>query len=79
MTEKEKLIEIIKQNGTYNGRSMGVDYYVVDANWIAELIIKNGFGDVSEWKDKYQKEKSRADRWKQCAKNWAESFKEDEQ
>ena len=29
MKDREKIAEIIKKNGTYNGRSLSFDYYVV--------------------------------------------------
>ena len=58
MSEKEKLIELIKQNGVYNGSSMGIEYYVVEPEWLADTLIENGIGDISEWKAK-------ANDWKQ--------------
>lgn len=45
---KQKLIELIKQNGIYNGSSMGTEYYVVKPEWLAEVILKNGFREISE-------------------------------
>lgn len=50
MTDKEKIIEIIKKNGTYNGRSLSFDYYVVQPDDLADALIKAGYGDVKEWK-----------------------------
>lgn len=50
MSEKEKLIELIKQNGVYNGSSMGIEYYVVESEWLADTLIENGIGDIAEWK-----------------------------
>lgn len=47
MTEQEKIIEIIKKNGTYNGRSMSFDYYVVRADDLAECLINEGIRDIT--------------------------------
>ena len=51
MTDREKIAEIIKKNGTYNGRSLSFDYYVVQPDDLAAALIANGYGDVSEWKN----------------------------
>ena len=67
MTEKGKLIELIKQNGVYNGRSMGIEYYVVKPEWLADTLIENGIGDISEWKEKYARlEKSELEKYKRA-------------
>lgn len=53
MTEQElheKIINIIKENGVYNGKSMHRDYYVVNDEELADALIEAGLGDVSEWK-----------------------------
>lgn len=46
MTEREKIIEIIKRNGTYNGRSLSFDYYVIQPDDLADALIAAGIGDV---------------------------------
>ena len=50
MTDKEKIAEIIKKNGTYNGRSLSFDYYVVQPDDLATALIENDIGDIIEWK-----------------------------
>lgn len=41
MTDREKIIEIIKKKGTYNGKSLSFDYYVVQPDDLADALIKN--------------------------------------
>lgn len=51
MTEqelREKIINTIKENGVYNGKSMHRDYYVVNDEELADAIIAAGIGDVKE-------------------------------
>ena len=50
MTDREKIIKIIKKNGTFNGGILSFDYYVVQPEILADALIANGIGDVSEWK-----------------------------
>lgn len=53
MTEqelREKIINTIKENGVYNGKSMHRDYYVVNDEELADALIAAGIGDVSELK-----------------------------
>lgn len=50
MTDKEKIIKITEKNGTYNGRSLSFDYYVVQPDDLATALIENGIGDIIEWK-----------------------------
>ena len=50
MKDREKIAEIIKKNGTYNGRSLSFDYYVVQLDNLATALIENGYGNVAEWK-----------------------------
>ena len=50
MKDREKIAEIIKKNGTYNGRSLSFDYYVVQPDTLATALIENGIGDIIEWK-----------------------------
>ena len=50
MKDREKIAEIIKKNGTYNGRSLSFDYYVVKPDDLATALIENGIGDIIEWK-----------------------------
>ena len=52
MKDREKIAEIIKKNGTYNGRSLSFDYYVVQPEDLADALIAAGIGDVGEWKHK---------------------------
>ena len=46
MTDREKIIEIIKKNGTYNGRSLSFDYYVIQPDDLADALSAAGIGDV---------------------------------
>ena len=55
MTDREKIIKIIEKNGTYNGRSLSFDYYVVQSDDLADALIKAGYGDVKEWKERARK------------------------
>lgn len=50
MKDREKIVEIIKKNGTYNGRSLSFDYYVVKPNDLVTALIENDIGDIIEWK-----------------------------
>ena len=53
MTEQElheKIINIIKENGVYNGKSMHRDYYVVNDEELADALIAAGIGDVKDLK-----------------------------
>lgn len=50
MTDREKIIKIIEKNGTYNGKSLSFDYYVVRPDDLADALIENGIGDIIEWK-----------------------------
>lgn len=47
MTDREKIIKIIKKNGTYNGRSLSFDYYVVQLDDLADALIAAGIGDTT--------------------------------
>lgn len=38
---KAKIVEIIEKNGTYNGRSLSFDYYVVQPDDLADALIEN--------------------------------------
>ena len=49
MTEREKIIKIIEKNGTYNGRSLSFDYYVIQPDDLADALIAAGIGDVKSW------------------------------
>lgn len=42
MKDREKIAEIIKKNGTYNGRSLSFDYYVVKPDDLADALIAAG-------------------------------------
>lgn len=42
MTEREKIIEIIKRNGTYNGKSLSFDYYVIQPDELADALFAAG-------------------------------------
>ena len=50
MKYREKIAEIIKKNGIYNGRSLSFDYYVVKPDDLASALIENDIGDIIEWK-----------------------------
>lgn len=52
MTDREKIIEIITENGVYNGKSLSFEYYVIQPDDIADALIKAGYGDVKEWKER---------------------------
>lgn len=47
---REKIINTIKENGVYNGKSMRRDYYVINDEDLADALIAAGIGDVSELK-----------------------------
>ena len=52
MNDREKIIEIIKRNGTYNGRSLSFDYYVVQTDDLADALIAAGLvADVQSLAD----------------------------
>ena len=54
MKDRERIAEIIKKNGTYNGRSLSFDYYVVKPDDLADALIAANVGDVTEWKEKVE-------------------------
>ena len=54
MTDREKIIKIIEKNGTYNGRSLSFDYYVIQPDDLADALTAAGFGDVTEWKEQVE-------------------------
>lgn len=67
MKDREKIAEIIKKNGTYNGRSLSFDYYVVKPDDLATALIENGYGNVAEWKHRAEvAEKAFLILWKEC-------------
>lgn len=45
---KGKIINTIKENGVYNGKSMHRNYYVVNDEKLANALISAGIGDVKE-------------------------------
>lgn len=47
MTDREKIIKIIEKNGTYNGRSLSFDYYVIQPDDLADALIAAGIGDTT--------------------------------
>ena len=51
MKDREKIAEIIKKNGTYNGRSLSFDYYAVQPDDLAKALIAAGIGDVSRLRE----------------------------
>ena len=51
---REKIINTIKENGVYNGKSMNRDYYVINDEDLADALIKAGIGDVSEYKHRIE-------------------------
>lgn len=50
MIDREKIVKIIEKNGTYNGRSLSFDYYVIQPDDLAKALIAAGIGDIAEWK-----------------------------
>lgn len=42
-TDREKLIEIVKNSGVYTGKSMGEDYYTIKINDLVDTILEKGF------------------------------------
>lgn len=50
MIDREKIVKIIEKNGTYNGKSLSFDYYVVQPDDLAKALIAAGIGDIAEWK-----------------------------
>lgn len=76
MTDREKIIEIIKKNGTYNGESLSFDYYVIQDEDFADALIKAGFGDVEEWKRKAKRAERNVAEWKLYAKSLSTKLQE---
>ena len=67
MKYREKIAEIIKKNGTYNGRSLSFDYYVIQPDDLAKALIAAGIGEVSEWKRRAEvAEKAFLILWNEC-------------
>ena len=67
MTDKEKIIKIIEKNGTYNGRSLSFDYYVIQPDDLTDALIENGYGNVAEWKRRAEKAERDVKEWKRRA------------
>lgn len=56
MTEKEKIIEILKHEKDEFIEEEYHGYITrVDSEKLADALIENGIGDVAEWKEKYAK------------------------
>lgn len=81
MTEREKLIQLIKAghekaSDYFHKEAMailkqGKSYSSKDRTktfdeFVADTLIENGIGDISEWKEKYEKEKSKLERYKRA-------------
>lgn len=77
MTDREKIIKIIKKNGTFNGGILSFDYYVVQPEILADALIANGIRDVSEWKRRAEVAEQNAMAWKDCANKWQKYYKEE--
>lgn len=58
---KKMIIEVFEEKGTYNGRSLSSNYYVVDPEVIANAFITKGIGNVAEWKHRANDYKQRAE------------------
>lgn len=76
MTDKEKIIEIIKKTGTYNGKSLSFDYYVVQPDDLADALIAAGLGDVEEWKRRTKRAEQNVAEWKLYAKALSTKLRE---
>ena len=68
MTEKDKIVEIIAENGVYNGKSLSFDYYVIQPEDLADALIKAGYGNVKEWKRRAEKAEQDVKEWKNRVK-----------
>lgn len=77
MADREKIIKIIKKNGTYHGGILSFDYYVVQPEILADALIANGIEDVSEWKRRAEVAEQNAMAWKDCANKWQKYYKEE--
>lgn len=64
---REKIINTIKENGVYNGKSMHRDYYVINDEDLADALIAAEIGDVSEYKH-------RAERAERALQKFAENI-----
>lgn len=76
MSDREKIIKIIENNGTYNGRSLSFDYYVIQPDDLADALIEAGYGDVRGWKRRAEVAEQKATAWKDCANKWQKYYKE---
>ena len=76
MSDREKIIEIIKKKGTYNGKSLSFDYYVIQDEDFADALIAAGFGDVEEWKRRAEKAERNAAEWKNRVKALCKKLRE---
>lgn len=87
MIEREKIINIIEQNKycdvntaancreckyskeLENYKDMGCSSLKT-----ADALIAAGFGDVTEWKERVEKEKAEKNKWKCTANDWKQRF-----
>lgn len=87
MTEREKIINIIEQNKgcdvntTANCKECKYDKELVNYKGvgcsslrIADALIAAGFGDVTKWKERAEKEKTEKNKWKCTANDWKQRF-----
>lgn len=78
MNDREKIIEIIKRNGTYNGRSLSFDYYVIQPDDLADTLIAAGIGDVKAMKEiKYRVRRAEKALYIACRETAEIIFKDD--
>ena len=66
MTDREKIIKIVQPYISAWG----------DDESLADALIADGIGDVSEWKRRAEVAEQKATAWKDCANKWQKYYKE---
>ena len=79
MTDREKIIKIIEKwaERTITTRVWGAGVHdPYNAAELADALIADEIGDVSEWKRRAEAAEQNATAWKDCANKWQKYYKE---
>lgn len=74
MTEREKMIEIVLDTEITGIKLRNITGGMSTANAIADALIAANIGDVTEWKERAEKEKTEKNKWKCTANDWRQRF-----
>lgn len=78
MDEREKIINIIEQTEDiwHEAERMpfGDEYHEIKYGALADALLAANIGDVTEWKERVEKEKTEKNKWKCTANDWKQRF-----